>query len=106
MNWARVTMRDGAVLKPVLVHDDGIGLRFYATRHNRVYLLAAAPGLRIVSFGERQPGASRKDRKPVVFDGVVPAEIATIERLETCGCGSALKGYMAPREWETPSVVS
>lgn len=107
MQWARITMRDGATIKPVLVHDDGIGLRFYASRNGRVYLLAAASGLRIVSFGERpkrMAGQPRPDRLPVVFSGVMPAEIATVERLETCGCGSPLKAFRVPNEWETTAV--
>jgi len=104
MNWARLTMADGAVLKPVLVHDDGNGLRFYATRNGRVYLAAAAPGLRIISFGERpkrQPGQPRPDKRPVAFQGTVPWPITSVERLETCGCGSPLKSFRPPREWET-----
>jgi len=106
--WARVTMDDGTVWKPVLVHDDGQGLRFYGSKHGRVVLLGAQRGLRIVSFGERPkrvPGQPRPEKSPVVFAGaLIPAGFALIERLETCGCGSVLKSYQPPNTWETVSA--
>jgi len=107
--WARVTMDDGKVWKPVLMHDDGMGLRFYGSERGRVVLIGARMGLRIVSFGERPKrvaGQPRPDRLPTVFSGDLPDGFAMIERLETCGCGSVLQNYAPPQHWEEPQTTA
>ena len=96
-------MDDGTVWKPVLVHDDGQGIRFYGSLRGRVKLIGAQYGMRIVSFGERPKrvaGQPMPDRAPTVFSGPLPVGFASIERLETCGCGSVLKNYQPPNTWE------
>lgn len=105
--YARVTTTEGRTISPVGVWIGGYtpGVRFYEVKRGRVQLLAAAPGLRLVQFGEtrswRDENGLHKEKLPDIIEGMLPVGIERIEHLVSCGCGSPLKSFVAPNQWET-----
>lgn len=103
-HYATVTMTDGSKHSPVGIWIGGHtpGLRLYEVQRGRVKLLAAAPGLRIVRFGDvTRNEDGQKVRLPEVFEGMMPVGVQSIEYKATCACGSPLKSFVAPNTWET-----
>ena len=104
-NYAKITLDGGRVEKPVLLWKDERGIRMYYVTRGRVALLKTAPGLSLVSFGERpkrEPGKPRPGILPEVFSGPFPDGVERIEYLATCACTSPLKRWVpSDRDWET-----
>jgi hypothetical protein len=101
--YARVTMSNGESLSPVLVHDDGRGVRFYVNRPGRgTQLLASAMGVRIASWGEtrRLERGGPRVKLPAAFTGDLPEEIVEYEALKGCQCSHPIKSFRPPFAWE------
>lgn len=107
MKWAKVELTNGTKHRIVRVHDDGHGVRFYVNDGPRVRLLAAAPGLKVKAwggFGPRTPDGKRGPKQGAVLDGMLPPTFASLELLQSCGCGNPLKAFRPPIDWEAVEV--
>lgn len=106
MRWADVTLDDGTVLTPVLVHDDHIGIRFYAAERGRPYLLGVIVDGKIREWGtkivERDPVTNVRTsiKRAVVITGDLPTSFASIAYKGGCQCTHVLKRFRPPFEWE------
>lgn len=107
--WAKVVLTDGTKLRIVRVHDDGKGVRFYANNGPKVVLIAAVPGMRVKAwggYGPRNPDGSRGPKQGAVLDGSLPYTFASLELLQSCGCGNPLKAFRPPNEWEAEALTA
>lgn len=109
MKWAKVELTDGTKLRIVRVHDDGKGVRFYANNGPRVILIAAVAGMKVKAwggFGPRQPDGRRGPKLGAVLDGALPDTFASLELLQSCGCGNPLKAFRPPIDWEPEAATA
>lgn len=100
--FARVTLTSGETFDPVLVWDDGRGLRFYASGRGGIRLLGAVFGARVTSWGERRRLEPRGPRVelPTEISGEYPSDFAQVVALRGCQCGHPLKKFRPPTAWE------
>jgi hypothetical protein len=95
-------MKTGEVVEPVKVHDDGRGLRFYASVNRQIVLLGSSYGAKIASWGEKRrlvQGGPRVEL-PAKIEGSLPETIESFEALKGCQCSAPVKAFRPPTAWE------